>query len=177
MGSSHCQRSLVRTRNLYALRLTHDGAPIYSYLSLWDGDNRESGLFSYSRTRLYGRLDDILWAGWVAERVLPSTTRADRASLLCSMSPFIVIPSFSRMYLKPSLPFRHTGYMTTSGLCPIFEGSRHNHPFLFLALKATFFISINSKIGSKHGPFEFDIAMLPIGAAAPSLSWSSWAFA
>jgi len=35
------------------------GAPIHSYLPLWDWDDGESGCF-HSRTRLYGRLDDTL---------------------------------------------------------------------------------------------------------------------
>ncbi|KAH9968567.1 beta-lactamase superfamily domain-containing protein [Russula compacta] len=57
-----------------------------------------------------------LWAGWVVERALPGATGAHRASVYFAGD---------------------SGYMTTSGPCPIFE-----------------------EIGSKYGPF--DIAMLPI---------------
>jgi hypothetical protein len=54
-----------------------------------------------------------------------------------------------------------TGYMTTSGPCPIFEGLVPVFfNCLFVVLMPCHFFSRITEIGSKYGPF--DIAMLPI---------------
>ena len=78
--------------------------------------------------------------------------------------PFLVFIS------KQTFLFSDTGYMKTSGSCPICEGSRPRSSLLWLALVATLFVSINSEIGSETGPL--DITMLPIwrGGSLSSIS-------
>jgi hypothetical protein len=98
-----------------APRGPESGAPIHSYLFLWDWATYNAGVifFFFILRRVFIDAWTTLWTSWVVEQALPDTTGEDHASVYFAGEAHT---PFSCIYLKS------TRHMTTSGPWPIFEG-------------------------------------------------------